>query len=105
MKTKFALVVLACVTLMVAGCGSGAQDRIVGKWEAGQAGAKLKAEFGKDGQAKLTMMGKTFQGTYKVNGDQLEWNMGGMTTRCKMNVTATSLELTSEGKTVTYKRV
>jgi hypothetical protein len=106
MKTKFACVVAVCTALFASGCGSGPQNLIVGKWEAGQPGAKLTAEFGRDGNAQLTMMGHTFRGTYKVNGDdELEWTLNGTTTKFKMKVTATELEVTSEGKTVTYKRV
>ena len=106
MKTGFAFVVLACVVLCVSGCGSGPQDLIVGKWEAGQAGSKVTAEFGKDGKAKLTMFGKTVEGTYKVNGgDELEWTLNGKTTKSKVKVTATELELTSEGNTIKYKKV
>jgi hypothetical protein len=106
MKTKLAFVVLACVTLFVSGCGSSPQNLIVGKWEAGQEGAKLKAEFTKDGKATLTMFGRPIQGTYKVNGgDELEWTLNGKTTKFKMKVTATELEVTSEGNTITYKRV
>ena len=105
MKTKFALVILACVVLSVSGCGSSAQDLIVGKWEAGQEGAKITAEFGKDGKATLTMFGKPVQGTYKVNGDELEWTLGGKTTKSKVKVTSNELELSSEGKTVKYKKV
>jgi uncharacterized protein (TIGR03066 family) len=105
MKTKLAFVALACVALSVSGCGSSTQDLIVGKWEAGQAGAKLTAEFAKDGKAKLTMFGKPVQGTYKLSGDELEWTVNGQTTKFKVKVTATELEVTSEGKTITYKRV
>jgi hypothetical protein len=105
MKTKIAFVVLACFALSVSACSSSPQNLIVGKWEAGQAGVKLTAEFTKDGKAKLTLFGKTLQGTYKVNGgDELEWTLNGKTTKCKMKVTATELELTSEGKTITYKK-
>jgi uncharacterized protein (TIGR03066 family) len=105
MKTKFAFVVLACVALLVSGCGGGPEDRIIGKWEAGQAGAKMTAEFNKDGKATLTMFGQPLQGTYKINGDELEWTMNGKTTKGKVKVTATELELTSDGKTITYKKV
>ena len=106
MKTKLAFVALACFALCVSACSSGTQDRIVGKWEAGQAGVKLTAEFAKDGKAKITLFGKTLQGTYKVSGDELEWTMSGMTTKCKIiKVTATELELTQDGKTITYKKV
>ena len=106
MKTSFAVAVLACVALFVSGCGSGPQDLIIGKWEAGQAPAKITAEFGKDGKAKLTMLGSPVEGTYKVYGsDELEWTLNGKTTKYKMKVTATELELTSEGKTITYKKL
>jgi hypothetical protein len=106
MKTRFTFVVLTCAVLFVSGCGSSPQSLIVGKWETGQPGAKVTAEFSKDGQAKLTMFGQTLQGTYKMNGgDELEWTLNGTTTKCKVKVTATELEVTSEGKTVIYKKV
>jgi hypothetical protein len=105
MKTKFRIVVVACVALFVSACGSSPQDLIVGKWEAGEGGVKVMAEFTKDAKAKLTMFGQTLQGTYKVNGDEMEWTLNGKTTKSKVKVTATELEVTSEGKTVKYKRV
>src|SRR5438477_657194 len=55
MKTKPSIAVVACVALFVSGCGSSPQDLIVGKWEAGQGGIKVTAEFARDGTAKLTM--------------------------------------------------
>jgi uncharacterized protein (TIGR03066 family) len=105
MKTKYAFVVLVCVVLFACGCGSSPQNLIVGKWEAGQEGAKLKVEFSKDGKATITMFGKPIQGTYKVKGDELEWTMGDKTAKYKLKVTSTELELTSEGNTITYKKV
>jgi hypothetical protein len=105
MKTTFALAALACVVLFAAGCGSSSQNLIVGKWEAGEGGGKLTAEFSKDGTAKLTMLGQTMQGTYKINGDDLEWTLGGTTKKCNVKVAANELEMTSEGQTVKYKRV
>ncbi len=106
MKTKIACMVVACLALSVFGCGSTPQNLIVGKWEAGQAGVKMTAEFGTDGQAKLTMFGKTFRGTYKVNGsDELEWTLNGTTTRFKMKLTPSELAVSSEGNTITYKKV
>ncbi len=105
MKTKLAFAVVVGFTLSLAGCGSSPQNLIVGKWEAGQGGITLKAEFTKDGKATLTMFGKSFQGTYKVNGDELEYTMGGTTTKSKIKVTSTELEMTSDGKTITYKKV
>lgn len=106
MKTNLGFVVLACVALFVTGCGSSSQDRLVGKWEAGQAGAKLTAEFTKDGKATLTMFGQPVSGTYKINGsDELEVNLNGAITKYKMKVTAAELELSNEGNTITYKKV
>ena len=106
MKTLRAFVVLACVALAVAGCGSGPENRIVGKWEGGPAGAKITAEFAQDGHATLTLFGQPIEGTYKLNGgDELEWTCNGKTTKYKVKVTATELELTSEGTTITYKKV
>ena len=106
MAREFAVVVLACVGLSAAGCESSPQDRIVGKWEAGPAGARMTAEFGKDGRATRTMLGMAVQGTYKLNGaDELEWTANGQTAKYKVKVTETELELTSEGKTITYRKV
>jgi hypothetical protein len=38
-------------------------------------------------------------------GDELEWTLNDKTTKSKVKVTATELQVTSEGKTVTYKKV
>jgi uncharacterized protein (TIGR03066 family) len=105
MKTKFACVAMVCAALSLSGCADSPQNRIVGKWEAGQTGAKLTAEFSKDGKAKIGMFGMASEGTYKVNGDEMEWTLNGTTTRYKVKVSATDLELTSDGKTITYKKV
>ena len=113
MKTKFALVVLASVVLFVFGCGSGAQNPIVGgqksiigKWEAGESGGIITAEFIQDGTAKLTMFGRTLEGTYKMpSDDDLEWTVNGKTTKYKVKLTATTLVLTDKGNTVKYKKV
>ena len=78
MKTNLAIVVLACMALTLSGCGrSSPQDLIIGKWKAGQGGIKVTAEFFKDGTAKLTMFGQTLTGTYKLEGDELEWTLNG----------------------------
>ena len=59
-----------------------------------------------DGTAKVTMMGQTIQGTYKINdGNELEWTMSGITTKGKLNVTATELDVTDDAnRTIKYKR-
>ncbi len=103
---KLVIVAVACVAVFVSGCGSNPQNLILGKWEAGESGFKITAEFTKDGKAKLTMFGRPVQGTYKLSGgDELEWTVNGQTTKFKVKVTATELEVTSEGKTITYKKV
>src|ERR1700675_3065089 len=99
MNAKLSIVLVALVALFVSACGSSPQSLILGKWEvagaqvggvdnesvaaAGRA-IKMSAEFNRDGTAKITMMGQTMQGTYKVNGtDELEWTMNGITTKGK----------------------
>jgi hypothetical protein len=104
-KTKPASVALLCAMFVVSGCGSSSQDLIVGKWEAGEAAVKLKAEFDSNGTAKLNMFGQTLQGTYKLNGDDLEWTMNGQTTKCRVKLSSTEMELVSNGKTIKYKKI
>ena len=121
MNAKLSIVLVACVALFISACGSSPQSLILGKWEvagaqvggvdnesaaaAGRA-IKMSAEFNRDGTAKITMMGQTLQGTYKINGEnQLEWTMSGITTKSKLNVTATELEVTDDAnRTIKYKR-
>ena len=104
MKTTLGIVMIACVTLFVSACGSSPGNLIVGKWEAGE--GTVTVEFTKNATAKLTMFGQTVKGTYKVNdGDELEWTLNGKSTKIKVKVTTTELEVTSEGKTIKYKKV
>jgi hypothetical protein len=113
MITKFAFVVVTCVVLCVSGCGSGpqnpivgGQNSIIGKWEAGESGGIITAEFIQDGTAKLTMFGRTLEGTYRLpSDDDLEWTVNGKTTKYKVKLSATTLVLTGEGNTVRYKKV
>ena len=126
---KLSIVTVACVALLVSACSSSSQSLILGnpqslilgKWEvagaqvggvdnesaaaAGRA-IKMSAEFNRDGTAKITMLGQTLQGTYKLNGEnELEWTMSGITTKSKLNVTATELEVTDDAnRTIKYKR-
>jgi hypothetical protein len=122
MNAKLGIVLpVACVALFVSACSSGPQSRILGKWEVagaqvggvddvGAAAAgkaiRMSAEFDGDGTAKVTMMGQTLQGTYKINGEnELEWTMSGVTKKSKLNVTPTELELTDDAnRTIKYKR-
>lgn len=42
----------------------------------------------------LTILGKTVQGTYRLDtDDELEWTMNGLTSKFKIKVTATELEV------------
>jgi uncharacterized protein (TIGR03066 family) len=105
MKTKLGIVVVACMAVVASGCGSSPQNLILGKWQAGETGLTITVEFAAGGQAKMNMLGKTLRGTYKLDGDELEWTMSGKTMKSKVKVTATEMELTSEGKTIKYKRM
>jgi hypothetical protein len=120
MNAKWIIVVPACVALFLSACGSSPQSLIVGKWEVASARAggadvgytevgraiRMSAEFSPDGTARMTMFGQTLQGTYKLNGEnELEWTMSGITTKSKVKVTATKLEVTDDAnRTITYKR-
>lgn len=121
MNAKLSVLIAACVALFLSACGSGPRSLILGKWEVASArvgGAdvatpdvvsaiKMTAEFSGDGTAKITMFGRTLQGTYKLNAaNELEWTMNGQTTKGKVNVTATELEITDEAnRTIKYKRM
>ena len=100
------VVVVACVILFASGCTPSPQSLIIGKWEVENAPMKMTAEFHRDGTANLTMLGQTVQGKYKVNdANELEWSMNGMSTKSKVNVTATELELTDNlNRTIKYRR-
>ena len=79
---------------------------IVGKWEVENAPLKMMAEFHGDGTAKITMFGQTVQGKYRLDAGELVWTLNGITTKGKVNVTATELELTDEqNRTIKYKRM
>lgn len=105
MKTNLAIAASVCVALTLSACGGpDPQDLIIGKWKIGQEGIKVEAVFARNGTAKLTMFGQTLQGTYKLNGDELVWTLNGKTTKCKVKVNATELEVTDAGKTLIYKR-
>jgi len=121
MNAKLSVALVACVALFASACGTSPESLILGKWEvagaqvagvddasAAAAGRSINmsAEFDRDGTAKVTMMGHTLQGTYKINGEnELEWTMGGTTTKSKLNVTAAELELTDDAnRTIKYKR-
>jgi hypothetical protein len=97
---------LACLALVLSGCGHAPQSLILGRWEVENSPAKMIAEFAPDGTAKITILGQTVQGRYQFNGaDELEWSMNGMSTKARVNVSATELELTdSENRTIKYKR-
>ena len=92
--------------LFLSACGTSTQSLILGKWEVENVPTKMTAEFKGDGTATISMLGQRVQGTYKLNGEhELEWSMNGITTKSKINVTATELELTDDAnRTIKYKR-
>jgi hypothetical protein len=121
MNPKVSIVVAACVALFLSACGSTPQKSLIlGKWEVASArvngsevvgsveaarAIKMTAEFNGDGTAKISMFGQTVQGTYKLNENELEWTANGQTTKSKVNVSATELQLTDDAnRTITYKR-
>jgi hypothetical protein len=118
MNATLRIMVFACLALFLSACSS-PQNLIVGKWEAvsaktGGADApytqvakaiNMTVQFNADGTAKMTMMRQTLRGTYKLNGDDLEWAMSGITTKARAKVTATELAVTDDSnRTVLYKR-
>jgi hypothetical protein len=105
MKPKLSVVVGISVALFVCACGSSPQSLILGKWEVDSA-VKMTAEFNRDGTAKITVLGQTVQGKYKLNDEnELEWTMNGISTKGKVKVTATELEVTDDqNRTIKYKR-
>jgi hypothetical protein len=107
MNAKSSTLLAACVALFISACGPSPQNLILGKWEVENAPLKMTAEFSPDGNAKITMFGQTVQGKYKLNsGSELEWTMNGMSTKGKIKVTATELELTNDAnQTIKYKRI
>jgi hypothetical protein len=103
---KLSRVVFAtALALLGSSCGSTPQSLILGKWEA-ESALKVTAQFRRNGTARLTMFGQTLHGTYKLNGgDELEWRLNGRTTKAKVHVTASELELTNDdNQTIKYKR-
>jgi hypothetical protein len=105
MNAKLSIVLVACVALFVSACAPSPQSLILGKWEVESAPMKMTAEFSRDGTAKITMLGQTLQGTYKLDQNELVWTMNGTTTKGKVNVTPTELELTDDAnRTIKYRR-
>jgi hypothetical protein len=100
------LIIAASVALFISACGSSPESLILGKWEVESAPLKMTAEFNKNGTAKITMLGQTLQGQYKLDsGDKLKWTMNGMTTKTKVHVTQSELELTDDAnRTIKYRR-
>jgi len=106
MNAKLSIVLIVCLALILSACSAGPQTLILGKWEVENAPTKMTAEFSRDGTAKITMFGQTLQAMYKLDAEnELVWTMNGTTTKSKVNVTATELELTDDAnRTIKYKR-
>jgi serine/threonine protein kinase len=81
-------------------------DWIVGRWESVDAPIRIIQEFRKNGQSKITLLGKTTIGTYKLNGDDIDWRSGAMTAKCKVTFfSSTEMELSNEAGSVKYKKI
>jgi hypothetical protein len=106
LKLKLRIAVATSVALFLSACIATPQSLILGKWEV-ESAIKMTVEFSRDGTAKLTMFGQTVQGTYKLDADNdLEWTLNGKTTKGKVKITATELELTDDAnQTIKYKRM
>lgn len=105
MKMKLGAVMAIYIAVLMSACGSSPQSLILGKWEI-ESGLKMTAEFHKDGTATITMFGQTLQGTYKLSPEnELDWTMNGRSSKAKVSVTTTELELTDDqNQTIKYKR-
>jgi plastocyanin len=59
-----------------------------------------------NGHALTRAVPRAGPATYKVDaGNEVEWTVNGITTKSKLNVTPTELELTDDAnRTITYKR-
>ena len=110
MNAKLLTVASVCAVLFAvavqSGCAASPQSLILGKWEVEGAPMKMTAEFYPDGTAKITMLGQTLQGAYKLNAaSELERTINGRSTKSRANVTATELELTDDdNRTIKYHR-
>jgi hypothetical protein len=105
LRPRWLIVAATSVALFASSCVSSPQHLITGEWEA-ESALKVTAEFSRDGTASLTMLGQTLHGTYRLNNEnELEWTLNGKTTKSKVNVTATELELTDgANQTIRYRR-
>jgi hypothetical protein len=100
------LTIAACLALLFTACSPSPQSLILGKWEVEGTPMKMSTEFLSDGTARITMFGQTLQGKYRLSPEnELEWTMNGTTTKGKVNVTATELEITDDqNRTIKYRR-
>jgi len=107
MNSKSSMALVASLALFLSARAPSPQSLILGKWQVENAPLKMTAEFSVDGTAKITMFGQTVQGKYTLDaGNDLEWALSGITTKSKIHVTATELELTNDSnQTIKYKRM
>ena len=100
MNAKLSIVVPACLALFLSACGSVPQNLILGKWEAASA-----TVAGADAGPEVGSALNAIKGTYKFDGNELEWTVNGITTKSKANVSATELDVTDgANRTIKYKR-
>ena len=105
MATNLVILLSTCLLVSLAACDASSHQQIVGKWQAGGA-IKVTAEFDRKGVAQLTIFGQTVRGRYEWVGDNvLQCTLNGITTRYRIKVSATQLELTDDrNQTIVYDR-
>jgi hypothetical protein len=80
-------------------------DRLVGKWVSVGTPTRITQEFSKDGESKITFSGTTHLGTYKFNGDEIDWRSGSTTAKCKVRFNSSiEMVLSNEAGTVKYRK-
>ena len=80
-------------------------DRLVGKWVSVGTPTRITQEFSKNGQSKITFSGTTTMGTYKFNGDEIDWRSGATTAKCKVRFNSSiEMVLSNEAGTVKYRK-
>jgi hypothetical protein len=85
----------------------GFDGRIVGRWESVDAPVRVVQEFGADGQSEMSTLGTTTQGTYTLDGDDIDWRSGTLVVKAKVKFSSTTeMELNDDaGQRVRYTKI
>ncbi|MDX1966513.1 MAG: DUF4339 domain-containing protein [Planctomycetaceae bacterium] len=95
--------ILASVTLEKS---DSIDSRLVGLWESTNAPVRITQEFTQEGESKISFSGTTVVGSYKLDGDNVDWRSGVMNVKAKVRFfSPTEMELSNEaGQTVRYRK-